>query len=179
MSLVRRIARPMLASMFVVGGFQAVQRPGGRPKAAAAFTRRLAAVTPLPDDPTLLVRLNGAVMLGAGVMLASSRMPRTSATVLAATIVPTTLVGHPFWKGDATARAANRTQFLKNLGLLGGLMLAAVDTEGKPGLAYRAQLARDEAQRSVRTGRRLGRLLVRSAAKDAKIAALQAQHALS
>lgn len=180
MSLVRRIARPMLASVFVIGGFDQLRKPGGRPQAAVPLARRISAMTGLPDDPTLLVRVNGAVMMTAGALLASSRMPRTSAAVLAATLVPTTVVGHPFWKkSDAGKRSMDRTQFLKNAGLVGGLLLAVVDTDGKPGLAYRARLARQQAEQSVRRGRRTVRWLARSAKQDAKITALQAQHALS
>ena len=36
---------------------------------------------------------------------------------------------------------------MKNLGLLGGLLLAAVDTEGRPGLRWRAGHAIDDATR--------------------------------
>ena len=180
MSLVRRIARPMLASVFIVGGLDQIRRPGGRSRAAAGVTHRVSSLTGLPDNPDLVVRINGAIMAGAGALLATSRMPRTSAAVLAVTLIPTTAVGHPFWqKADDAKRSMDRTQFLKNLGLVGGLLLAAVDTEGKPGLAYRARLARQQAQRSVRSGRRTVRLLARSAKHDAKITALQAQHALA
>ena len=69
-------------------------------------------------------------------------------------------------------------QFLKNLGLLGGLLLAAVDTEGRPGLAYRAHLASDRAHRAVRTTRREARHATRAATREAKLKAVQAQHAL-
>jgi uncharacterized membrane protein YphA (DoxX/SURF4 family) len=60
--------------------------------------------------------------------------------VLAGTIVPTTYAGHRFWEeSDPQSRSQQRIHFLKNLGLLGGLILAAVDTEGRPGLAWRAK----------------------------------------
>jgi putative oxidoreductase len=61
--------------------------------------------------------------------------------VLAAGLVPTTLAGHPFWGVPKEQRAAHRTQFLKNVSLLGGLLLAAVDTEGKPSLGWRGRRA--------------------------------------
>ena len=76
-------------------------------------------------------------------------------------------------------RERQKVQFLKNLGLLGGLLLAAVDTEGKPGLAYRAHLASDSAHRAVRTTRREARHAARAAARETKLKAVQAQHALS
>lgn len=37
--------------------------------------------------------------------------------------MPTTLAGHAFWKdSDPKVKAGNVTQFLKNLGLVGGLL---------------------------------------------------------
>ena len=64
--------------------------------------------------------------------------------------MPTTYAGHPFWEetGPGQARRSG-SHFLKNLGLLGGLLLAAVDTEGKPGLAWRAQRAAKDARRAA------------------------------
>jgi hypothetical protein len=43
------------------------------------------------------------------------------------------LAGHAFWEEDEEgSRAGQRTHFLKNLSMLGGLLLAAVDTDGRP-----------------------------------------------
>ena len=54
--------------------------------------------------------------------------------------MPTTLAGHRFWEeDDKQKRAQQQIHFLKNAGLLGGLILAAVDTEGKPSVAWRAR----------------------------------------
>jgi hypothetical protein len=56
--------------------------------------------------------------------------------------VPTTLAGHRFWEHeDPKERFGQLSHFLKNLGLLGGLLIAAVDTEGKPSVGYRARRA--------------------------------------
>ena len=141
MTLVRRVARPMLAAMFIAGGLDQLKHPSRTTDTAAPLIEKVAPVLGLPDDPELLVRANGAAMLGAGSLLALGRLPRIASTVLAATVVPTTMSAHLFWKEqDPQVRAQQKVQFLKNLGLLGGLLLAAVDTEGKPGLAYRCLL---------------------------------------
>lgn len=77
-----------------------------------------------------------------GLMLATGRFPRVSSFVLAASLVPTTLAGHPFWQEqDKAKRAQQQTQFFKNLSLMGGLIIAAVDTEGRPGVAWRSKKA--------------------------------------
>ena len=180
MSLVRRIARPMLASMFVAGGVDQLKRPAAKSEVAGPVVEKVAPLLRLPEDTELLVRANGVVMVGAGTMLALGRFPRLSATLLAATLVPTTVAAHRYWEEeDPEVRAQQRIQFLKNLGLLGGVLLAAVDTEGRPGLAYRAHLASESAQRTARTTKREAQHKVRTATTEAKLKAAQAQHALS
>ncbi|MFL6080980.1 MAG: DoxX family protein [Ornithinibacter sp.] len=179
MTLVRRVARPMLAAMFVVGGLDQLKHPSRKTDTAAPLVEKVAPVLGLPDDTELLVRANGAAMVGAGSLLALGRLPRIASTVLAATLVPTTVAAHSYWtEQDPTVRAQQRTQFLKNLGLLGGLLLAAVDTEGKPGLAYRAHMVGDSAQRTARQTRREAKHLAHSAAREAKLKAVRAQHAI-
>jgi uncharacterized membrane protein YphA (DoxX/SURF4 family) len=47
---------------------------------------------------------------------------------LAVSMVPTTVAGHPFWEIDEPVkRSQQRVQFLKNLGILGGLLVVAFD----------------------------------------------------
>ena len=179
MTLVRRVARPMLAAMFVVGGLDQLKHPGTKADTARPLVEKLAPAIGLPDDTELLVRANGAAMVGAGALLALGRLPRLASTVLAATLVPTTVAAHSFWnEQDPKVRAQQKVQFLKNLGLLGGLLLAAVDTEGKPGLAYRAHMVNDSAHRTARQTRREARHLAHAAAREAKLKAVQAQHAI-
>jgi hypothetical protein len=88
---------------------------------------------------------------------------------IAATLVPTTLAGHPFWKEeDPAKRKMQRVQFLKNMAMMGGVLLAAVDTAGKPGLTWRAQNLANRGQREAK-------LALRSTARGAKIAKQGAQ----
>ena len=180
MSLVRRIARPMLASMFVVGGVDQLKKPAAKSGVAGPVVEKVAPLLRLPEDTELLVRANGVVMVGAGTMLALGKMPRVSAVLLAATLVPTTVAAHRFWEEeDPDTRAMQKIQFLKNLGMLGGVLLAAVDTEGRPGLAYRAHLASESAQRTARTTRRETRHAVRTATTEARLKAAPGRHAFS
>ena len=169
MTLVRLAARPLLASMFVVGGIDSLRTAGAKAGAAEPVTDRLVPllqklVPQLSDDPTTLVRINGAVQVAAGLALATGRMPRLSSAVLAATLVPTTAAGHRFWEETEPAqKKAQRVQFFKNASMMGGLMLAAVDTEGKPGVAWRARRAAADVRREAR-------VLARSARREAKLA---------
>jgi uncharacterized membrane protein YphA (DoxX/SURF4 family) len=55
-------------------------------------------------------------------------MSRLAATALAVSMLPTTVAGHPFWNvDDPVKRHQQRTQFFKNLGILGGLLVVALD----------------------------------------------------
>jgi putative oxidoreductase len=161
MTLVRRFARPMLASVFIVQGVSTLRNPGPPANRAHPVIRRLSTMFPqLPQDPEQMVRLNSAVHIVAGSTLALGIFPRVAATALAVTVVPTTFGGHPFWKeDDPAARKQQRIQFLKNVGLLGGLLLAAVDTAGRPSVAYRAEhvsrRARRTAQKKTRRARKM------------------------
>ncbi|MCL2535897.1 MAG: DoxX family protein, partial [Nocardiaceae bacterium] len=154
--LVRRIARPLLSTVFIVGGIDSLRSPAPKAQAAAPFLEKGVASLPggvtdkLPSDPVSVVRINGAVQIGAGVLLAVGKAPRASALVLAGTLVPTTLAGHDFWNiDDPQQRAMQRTQFFKNMSLLGGLLITAVDTEGKPSLGWRGRRAAKKAQASI------------------------------
>lgn len=168
--IVRRIARPLLSSIFIFGGVNAVRYAAAHKDAAEPVVKKLAAPLGLPEDSELLVRVNGAAMVGGGALLATGKAPRLASLVLLGSIIPTTLT-HQFWnETDPQAKQGEQVQFFKNLSLLGGLLLAAVDTEGKPGVAYRAKLAGENVERSARHARQTAR-------REAKLAALQAKNA--
>ncbi|MCU1588585.1 MAG: DoxX family protein [Frankiales bacterium] len=126
----RRLARPLLASMFIAGGVDALRNPGPRVELVKGAGL---------SSPEQLVRVNAAADLVGGFMLATNRLPRLSALVLAGSLVPTTYVGHPFWtEKDKAVKKQQQVHFLKNLGLLGGLMLAVVDTGGRESIPHAA-----------------------------------------
>ena len=79
-------------------------------------------------EPELAVKANGAAMVVGGAMLGLGILPKLGAAILFASMIPTTLAGHAFWKEeDQAARKQQQTQFAKNLGLLGGLLLVIAD----------------------------------------------------
>ena len=142
MLILRRLARPLLASTFVVQGATAAASPGERVERAKPLCDLLERQTGQHVDPALFVRVNGGVQALAGLMLSLNRAPRISATVLAVSMAATTWAEHPFWSERTPERkATQRTQFLKNASIVGGLLLAAADTAGRPGLAWRTKAA--------------------------------------
>jgi uncharacterized membrane protein YphA (DoxX/SURF4 family) len=169
MKPVRSAARALLSGIFVVSGARAVADPEPFVTRAKTVTDRVGPLAEridrrLPTDAATMVRVNGAVQLVAGLMLATGHLPRPAAAALAGTMVPTTLAGHAFWAMDDPAeRARHQTHFMKNLAMMGGLLLAAADTEGRPSLRWRTG-------RAVRDRRRSMRRVVRSARRDTRIA---------
>ncbi|MDI9915473.1 DoxX family membrane protein [Rhodococcus sp. IEGM 1379] len=154
--LVRRIARPLLSTIFIVGGIDALRNPAQRAVKATPLIDKSVETLPgavtqkLPADPETLVKLNAVVQIGGGVLLASGKAPRVASLALAGSLIPTTLAGHDFWnESDPSIRAMQRTNFVKNLSLLGGLMIASVDTEGKPSLGWRGRRAAKKAQATI------------------------------
>jgi putative oxidoreductase len=144
--LVRRIARPMLAATFLYGGVSTLRNPQSRVPGAAPIVEQLTGIADkqLPvevsHDVEQWVKVNAGVQVGAGTLLALGKFPRFSALALAGSLVPTTLAGHRFWEHeDPKERFGQTSHFLKNTGMLGGLLLAAVDTEGKPSVGWRAR----------------------------------------
>ncbi|QWZ08899.1 DoxX family protein [Nocardioides panacis] len=174
MTLIRLVARPMLASTFIYGGINALQNTAALAEASKpvndeirGLAGKVAPQLPVPQDDKTMVRLNAGVHIVAGFALATGRAPRLSALALAATVVPTTLAGHRFWEHkDKAARAQQMTHFFKNVSMLGGLVLAGVDTEGRPGVAWRAQHAVGSAKREAKHLRREAKAQAKLARKS-------------
>jgi uncharacterized membrane protein YphA (DoxX/SURF4 family) len=164
----------MLASMFIMGGINSLRNTEMMAQRAkpvidtmVPLAQKVAPSAPIPTDPKTLVRVNAGVHIAAGLALASGRAPRLSSLVLAATLVPTTAAGHRFWEeSDPALKANQQTHFFKNLSMLGGLLLAGVDTEGKPGMAWRAKHAASDARRQAKQLRRTARREARLARKS-------------
>jgi uncharacterized membrane protein YphA (DoxX/SURF4 family) len=157
----------MLASIFVVQGWETVRDPGRVAEAAEPVVRPITdRVSALPDQTEQVVRINGAVQVVAGSLLALGKFPRLSALVLAATLVPTTFAGHPFWATeDKQERAQQRIHFLKNASMLGGLLIAAADTAGDPSLAWRGRNAVRSARHDVTLATKTAKVSGKAAAK--------------
>lgn len=174
MTPVRSTARALLATTFISGGVRAMLHPDASVPAATPIVDRIAPrikrVAPwAPTDPATLVRVNAGVQVLGGLLLASGKAPRIGAVVLAAALVPRALADDAFWRADDPAeRRARRIELGKSLGLLGGLLLAAVDTEGRPGLRWRAGHAAEhvarQAEETLSDARKSTRRLTRKAA---------------
>lgn len=153
--MIRRIARPLLGSIFVYTGYTGLTSdPGRKADTVAPLVEKATEALPdsraIPTSARSWVRINAGVQLGGGLLLATGRAPRAASLALAGTLVPATVVDHPFWaEADPEARREQQLHFVKNLSLLGGLLIAGFDTEGKPGLTWRARRAAGRASERV------------------------------
>ncbi|MCW2563312.1 MAG: putative rane protein [Mycobacterium sp.] len=153
--LIRRIARPMLSAVFISRGVDTLRSP----KPAADATRpTLEGLSKLPDpvgtnvpsNAETVARVNAAVQIGGGLLLATGKLPRVASAALALTVVPGSLGGHTFWsESDPQRKADERRAFLTDVSLIGGLIIAAVDTEGKPSLGWRGRRAAHKVSEAV------------------------------
>jgi len=154
----------MLASYFVINGVKAFRHPEQFVADAEPIADRLLPLIDanvpesargyLPEDTTGLIKCNGALQIAGGLSLATGLGRRLGAGVLALTMLPHVLTANPLKAKSGSDRAAVQSQLGKNVALLGGVLLAAQDTEGKPNIAWRVRtqkqfLAKDAARRKA------------------------------
>lgn len=134
--LVRRLARSLLATTFITGGAGVLRDPEPHVRRAKALLVPLGT----PEEYVSPITLADAgVKVVGGLALATGRVPRIAALALAASLVPTTLAGHRFWEHeDPEQRANHRNHFMKNVALIGGMIIVALDTGGRESVPHRA-----------------------------------------
>jgi putative oxidoreductase len=108
------VGRVLLAAMFVLAGFGKI---GGFERTAASIAGK---GLPLPEVGTAIAI---AVELGGGLLLMAGWKARWVALVLAVFTAVATFFFHDFWNlADAAART-NQIMFLKNVSVIGGMLM--------------------------------------------------------
>jgi putative oxidoreductase len=140
MSMPRRAARAMLGASFIAGGIDQIRNPQPKRQSSQPVLAPIAERVPqLPNDPEQLIRLDGAIKVAGGLGMVFGPFARPAALVLAGSLVPTTFAGHRFWEqNDPEQKVSDRVEFFKNVSLLGGLLIAALDTGGRPSVPWMA-----------------------------------------
>ncbi len=153
--LIRRIARPLLSVVFVGQGVDSLLNPKPAAEAAAPAVAGFRALPDpvgrsIPSDPQTFAQMTAAVQIGGGLLLATGKAPRIASAALALTVLPANLGAHMFWsENDPQLKAQKRKEFLTDLSLLGGLMIASADTAGKPSLGWRGRRAAERLSERV------------------------------
>lgn len=190
---IKAMARPLVATSFIVSGMEKLRDPRSH---AEELTPSFKPIADRVDwlagkDPEMLVRVQGAIGVGAGTMLALGKCPRLSALLLATSLLPTVLAEHQYWtEDDPERRETQRSLLLLKGGLAAALLMLATeprrsrhlgalrrqmyDARTKAAVETRAmrrraqnevRQARREATRQVRQARREARRLAKSSAK--------------
>jgi uncharacterized membrane protein YphA (DoxX/SURF4 family) len=137
----RRLARPLLGLAFVSSGVEALRDIDRRAERASGYG---------VNQPVTVSRAIAGTQIGAGLLLSLGRFPRLSALALAVTVVPEAATGHAFWsEKDGEAKSEQRSLFARDLGLLGGLLVAAADTGGRESVPHRARRASRNARKTA------------------------------
>jgi len=145
----------MLSAVFIGRGVDALRSPKPAADAARPTLEGLSKLpdpvgTSVPSNAETVARVNAAVQIGGGLLLATGKLPRLASAALAFTVVPGSLGGHMFWaETDPQRKADERRAFLTDVSLIGGLIIAAVDTEGKPSLGWRGRRAARKVSEAV------------------------------
>jgi putative oxidoreductase len=111
------IAEVLLALIFILGGASTLLVPEPRAKQIARLHFPMAQVA---------VRINGLAMVVGGLLLAVGLRAQIVAWVLIALLILTTIFGHAFWLESGLKRQEQLTHVVKNLGILGGLLLVTL-----------------------------------------------------
>lgn len=145
----------MLSAVFIGQGVDSLLNPKRAAQAAAPAVDGLRAMpepvsSNVPTDPETFAKINAAVQIGGGLLLAAGRMPRLASAALACTVLPANLGAHMFWtESDPDRKAEQRRAFLADVSLLGGLIIASADTEGRPSLGWRGRRAAERLSERV------------------------------
>lgn len=175
MSLIRFAARSLLASYFVVEGVHALRHPEATAETVRPVAERVLplaskvlpaqAAARLPATAVDLARACGIARIAGGVALATGFGRRAGAAVLGVSLLPQLATSRP-------RRSTEPSAFGRDLALLGGLTLAALDTEGRPSLKWRAraigQIARQQKAKAEVLAQRQAKKAVIEARKAAR-----------
>src|ERR1700753_2391901 len=91
--LIRRIARPLLSAVFIGQGIETLRNPSISLEATEPTVAALRQLPEpygdkIPSNPETAARINAAVQVGGGLLLATGRLPRVAAAGPALTLLP-------------------------------------------------------------------------------------------
>ncbi len=145
----------MLSAVFISRGIDSLRSPKPATDATRQTLEGLAKLpepvgSSVPSNAEMVAQVNAGVQIGGGLLLATGRFPRLASAALAASVVAGSLGGHAFWNEmDAQRKAEERRAFITDVSLIGGLIIAAVDTAGKPSLGWRGRRAARKVSEAV------------------------------
>ena len=148
MSFLHFVSRSLLAGYFIADGLKAVVDPeplvpGAEPLASKVGEYADRYLPPdlvrfVPTTTQTLVRFHGITQAAGALMMVTGIFRRAGAAIVVAAYVPKVII--------ARRDCPDRLSFLRELALLGGALVEAGNTQGKPN---RAWLAADRKKRAL------------------------------
>lgn len=126
------VGRCLLAAIFIVSG---TAKLTDLPGTVAHMTQ-----AGIPYANTLALVAGAAEILG-GLAIAVGFLTRAAALGLILFMIPTTLVFHAFWNFTGEQRLPQMVNFMKNLGIIGGLAVLMAQGPGRISLDRRIRVA--------------------------------------
>lgn len=116
------LGRILLAAIFVISGALKVLT-------FSQTSQRLAREWSYMSDATADAMLAFAVLaeLGGGLLLLTGLLPRLGAILLFLYMIPATLIFHDFWTFQGEMQRMQIIQFMKNLSIMGGLLIVIAE----------------------------------------------------
>lgn len=108
------VGRILLAIIFIKAGFGKI---GGWEGTAGYMASKGMPVVPL------LLALTIAIELGGGLLLAAGYKARWVALAIFLFLIPVTVIFHPFWGIDAAQVQNQMNHFMKNVAIMGGMLM--------------------------------------------------------
>lgn len=108
------LGRILLALIFLVSGFGKI---GGWDQTAGFMASKGMPLVPLFLVAAILLEIGG------GLSVLTGFRARTGAAALVVLLIPATLIFHNFWALEGMDQQINTIMFMKNLSILGGLLL--------------------------------------------------------
>jgi putative oxidoreductase len=121
-TLLRFVARILFAALFILSGVSKLTDP--------AATQAYMVAKGLPMVPTLMY-ISAFIEIVGGLFILLGFWTRTAALFLFGFLVIVTLKMHNFWDLAGAERQAQLIEFMKNLGVLGGLLYIMSAAPGK------------------------------------------------
>lgn len=115
------VARILLTMLFVISGFGKLTDYAG----TVGYMEHVGA-----PMPAVAASVAIAMELLVGLALLVGFCVRPLALLLMLFVAGTAVLGHPFWAMEGADRALNQVHFLKNLAIMGGLLLLAIAGAG-------------------------------------------------
>ncbi|GAA1805355.1 DoxX family membrane protein [Nesterenkonia flava] len=158
MSLIRKVARPLLGASFIAGGIDRLRNSEEATENLEPTLQEIVSYVPqaevLTSNSKLATQVLGGVEVAAGAALALGKFPRAAALLLCGVHKLNSYAEYRSAELETPEDvAAQRKTLLKNVSILGGLGIAMVDLAGKPSLAWRADhLAKQSKKKGAKFG---------------------------